>query len=294
MDVLLFESLGIGAVLGLLLGLTGAGGSLVALPLLLSLHLPLRDAIGVSLGAVALSALIGAIPRARQGQVAWRPVLVLALAGLPSNAVGQWLGRFVPEGVLIVAFCLLVLWSAWRMWRGAGMKREASDQARSLPLLGIGLAVGLLSGLMGVGGGFLVVPGLLWFTPLSMMAATATSMAVIALVSGGGFLIYLTGAAAAARRPRRRRRGRRARRQPAGAAPRRPDPATPVRADAGGGELLPGGAEALRRVAFLGGRGTGEAALSALRGGHAMAYNALVHQASAGSPGKDRRRDCLS
>ncbi|MFP8980885.1 TSUP family transporter, partial [Pseudomonas aeruginosa] len=84
MDVLLFESLGIGAVLGLLLGLTGAGGSLVALPLLLSLHLPLRDAIGVSLGAVALSALIGAIPRARQGQVAWRPVLVLALAGLPS------------------------------------------------------------------------------------------------------------------------------------------------------------------------------------------------------------------
>ncbi len=103
MDVLLFESLGIGAVLGLLLGLTGAGGSLVALPLLLSLHLPLRDAIGVSLGAVALSALIGAIPRARQGQVAWRPVLVLALAGLPSNAVGQWLGRFVPEGVLILA-----------------------------------------------------------------------------------------------------------------------------------------------------------------------------------------------
>ncbi len=110
------------------------------------------------------------------------------------HAVGAAVGRFVPEGVLIVAFCLLVLWSAWRMWRGAGMKREASDQARSLPLLGIGLAVGLLSGLMGVGGGFLVVPGLLWFTPLSMMAATATSMAVIALVSGGGFLIYLTGA----------------------------------------------------------------------------------------------------
>ncbi|MDT1028343.1 TSUP family transporter, partial [Pseudomonas paraeruginosa] len=83
-----------------LLGLPGAGGSLVALPLLLSLHRPLRDAIGVSLGAVALSALSGAIPRARQGQVAWRPVLILARAGLPSNAVGQWLGRFVPEGVL--------------------------------------------------------------------------------------------------------------------------------------------------------------------------------------------------
>ena len=84
MSLLLFEALGIGAVLGLLLGLTGAGGSLVALPLLLSLHLPLRDAIGVSLGAVALTALIGAVPRARLGQVAWRPVLLLAVSGLYS------------------------------------------------------------------------------------------------------------------------------------------------------------------------------------------------------------------
>ncbi|WP_312361078.1 TSUP family transporter, partial [Stutzerimonas balearica] len=91
MDALLFEALGIGIVLGLLLGLTGAGGSLVALPLLLSLHLPLRDAIGVSLGAVAMSAFVGAVPRARLGQVAWRPALLLALCGLPGNAAGQWL-----------------------------------------------------------------------------------------------------------------------------------------------------------------------------------------------------------
>ncbi|MFP8974925.1 TSUP family transporter, partial [Pseudomonas aeruginosa] len=114
MDVLLFESLGIGAVLGLLLGLTGAGGSLVALPLLLSLHLPLRDAIGVSLGAVALSAPIGAIPPARPGQVAWRPVLVLALGGRPSNGGGQWRGVLDQEGGRIVALARLVLWIAWR------------------------------------------------------------------------------------------------------------------------------------------------------------------------------------
>ena len=81
MDALLFEALGIGIVLGLLLGLTGAGGSLVALPLLLSLHLPLRDAIGVSLVAVAMSAFVGAVPRARLGQVAWRPALLLVHGG---------------------------------------------------------------------------------------------------------------------------------------------------------------------------------------------------------------------
>ena len=58
----------------------------------------------------------------------------------------------------------------------------------------IGFWVGILSGLMGVGGGFLIVPALLWFSPLSMLAATATSMAVIALVSGAGFLMYLDSA----------------------------------------------------------------------------------------------------
>ncbi|MBC9251067.1 hypothetical protein A9179_12350 [Pseudomonas alcaligenes] len=194
MSPLLLSALSIGTLLGLLLGLTGAGGSLVALPLLLSLHLPMHDAIGVSLGAVALTALVGAIPRARRGQVSWRPVLLLSLCGLPGNALGQWLSRYVAESVLIVAFCLLVLWSAWRMWRSASLPRSGQGAVRSLPLLGIGLGVGLLSGLLGVGGGFLVVPGLLWFTPLSMLAATATSMAVIALVSGGGFLLYLSGA----------------------------------------------------------------------------------------------------
>ncbi|MNQ45424.1 Sulfite exporter TauE/SafE [compost metagenome] len=194
MEPLLLEALGIGAVLGLLLGLTGAGGSLVALPLLLSLHLPLRDAIGVSLGAVALSAAIGAIPRTVQGQVAGRPVLLLALSGLPGNAVGQWLGRFIPEFALILGFCLLVLWSAWRMWRGAGLPQSKPGPLRSTPLVAIGVGVGLLSGVMGVGGGFLIVPALLWLTPLSMLAATATSMAVIALVSGGGFFLYLLGA----------------------------------------------------------------------------------------------------
>lgn len=194
MDVLLLEALGIGAVLGMLLGLTGAGGSLVALPLLLSLHLPLRDAIGVSLGAVALTALIGAIPRARQGLVAWQPVLLLSIAGLPGNAAGQWLGRLIPENLLILGFCSLVLWTAWRMWRTSCAIRSGSGSLRSLPLLAIGLGVGVFSGLMGVGGGFMVVPALLAFTPLSMLAATATSMAVIAVVSGGGFVLYLNSA----------------------------------------------------------------------------------------------------
>ena len=194
-DALLVEALAIGGVLGLLLGLTGAGGSLVGLPLLLSLHLPLRDAIGVSLGAVALSALIGAIPRWRAGQVKLVPVFLLASTGLPGSWLGQQIGQYIPEFWLILAFCLLVLWSAWRMWRNASLSEQRSvPELKPAALVVIGLLVGVLSGLMGVGGGFLIVPALLWFSPLSMLAAASTSMAVIAIVSGAGFFIYLSSA----------------------------------------------------------------------------------------------------
>lgn len=193
MDIITFEALAIGGVLGLLLGLTGAGGSLVGLPLLLSLHLPLRDAIGVSLGAVGLSALIGTISRYKDHYVNWLAVALIASSGLPGTFFGQWLGAYINEVWLVLGFCLLVLWSAWRMWRNASLNKPRADvPMRKGILVAIGFVVGTLSGLMGVGGGFLIVPALLWFSPLSMLAATATSMAIIALVSGSGFLIYLS------------------------------------------------------------------------------------------------------
>lgn len=195
MDTLIYEALGIGLLLGTLLGLTGAGGSLVALPLLLSLHLPLRDAIGVSLGAVGLSALIGAIGRWRAGDVHLVPVVLLTVSGLPGSWIGQQLGQLISEFWLVLGFCLLVLWSAWRMWRSARLPEQSEEKSLNRGMLVfVGLWVGVLSGLMGVGGGFLIVPALLWFSPLSMLAATATSMAVIALVSGAGFLMYLQAA----------------------------------------------------------------------------------------------------
>lgn len=195
MDNLIYEALGIGLLLGTLLGLTGAGGSLVALPLLLSLHLPLRDAIGVSLGALALSALIGTVSRWRSGDVHLTPAVLLIVTGLPGSWIGQQLGQLINEFWLVLGFCLLVLWSAWRMWKNAKLPEQSDKRPLNrIMLVVIGLWVGILSGLMGVGGGFLIVPALLWFSPLSMLAAAATSMAVIAVVSGAGFIIYLSAA----------------------------------------------------------------------------------------------------
>lgn len=188
------ETLAIGLILGGLLGLTGAGGSLVALPLLLSLHLPMRDAVGVSLGAVGLAALIGVLSRWRSRDTHWPSVFNLALTGVPGSALGQWIGRYMPEKWLVAAFCLLVLWSAQRMWRQSGLPDRPDRQHHPLLLACAGLLVGVMSGLMGVGGGFLIVPALLWLSPLHMLAAATTSMAVIALVSGSGFLLYLASA----------------------------------------------------------------------------------------------------
>lgn len=195
MDILIYEALGIGLLLGSLLGLTGAGGSLVALPLLLSLHLPLRDAIGVSLGALGLAALIGAVSRWRTGDVHLTPAVLLIVTGLPGSWIGQQLGQLINEFWLVLGFCLLVLWSAWRMWSNAKLPEQSDKKPlKRGMLIFIGLWVGILSGLMGVGGGFLIVPALLWFSPLTMLAAAATSMAVIAVVSGAGFIMYFSAA----------------------------------------------------------------------------------------------------
>jgi len=194
MSIFSAQAIGIGLILGSLLGLTGAGGSLVALPLLLSLHLPMRDAIGVSLGAVGLAALIGTIGRWQQRQVHWRSVLIIACTGVPGSWLGQFLGRYVSEFWLVLGFCVLVLWSAQRMWRQASLPERPDRQQRPVLLIVVGLLVGVLSGLLGVGVGFLIVPALLWFSPLSMLEATATSMAVITLVTGSGFAAYLSSA----------------------------------------------------------------------------------------------------
>lgn len=216
----------IGILIGLVLGLTGAGGSVLALPLLTGLlHLPLATANGLSLGAVACAAVPGVWWRLRRGQVVWPPAGFMMLGGVLLTPLGRLLARQLPAPVLAAGFMLLVVVVAVRMWQQASTNPAAASAVRAWPgdagparpacqfdssgtlqlqlpcivrLTLAGALTGLLSGLFGVGGGFVIVPALVLLTGLPMANAVATSLLVITVVAGTGFAGFLLEAPAAA------------------------------------------------------------------------------------------------
>jgi len=210
----------IGILIGLVLGLTGAGGSVFAVPLLMSLAgLPMSSAVGISLGSVTTSTLYGSLRNIRRNNILWLPGLVLAGTGAITAPVGNWLGQQLPELWLLLGFNLLAGIIAVRLWLNASHHPETAKVVRagdfaSTPNPGLlcnlsrngqfelrprclsglavgGITVGLLSGLFGVGGGFLIVPLLLILSPISMAQAVSTSLLIIAVVSGSGFISHL-------------------------------------------------------------------------------------------------------
>lgn len=205
-----------GALTGLALGLTGGGGTLLALPLLVhGLGLPVHDAVAVSLVAVGGMALVGALARWRAHQLQLHLGVLFALAGMLGSPIGALLAHRLPDFVLIAGFAVLTLLVAVRMWRRAhgalptdsaplpdnALLRHAacrfdptgrlrlSSQCLRL-LIPTGFITGVASGLFGVGGGFVVVPALVLIAGIDIRQAAATSLLVVALVS-------LSGAAAA-------------------------------------------------------------------------------------------------
>lgn len=198
----------LGAGVGAVLALTGAGGAILAVPLLVfGLHMGMAQAGPVGLLAVTLAAVVGAWLGWRADRLRWRAALFMAGAGMLASPVGFWLAHALPERPLTVIFAAVLVASSVRMWRQAMASpgtaadtRTASPACRldaatgrlrwtgrcALALAATGAMAGLLSGLLGVGGGFVLVPALLLATDLPMAAAMATSMGVIALVSGAG------------------------------------------------------------------------------------------------------------
>lgn len=203
-----------GSLVGLLLGLTGGGGAIFAVPLLVyGLGVSPSEGVGVSLLAVGAGSLVGFLDRWRVGLVETRTGLLFAAAGILGAPLGTWIALRVPDSLLLLMFAGLMIVIAVRMWsvasepetcgtcgvEGTGGPTCARDEKERLilttrcavVLLLVGLGTGALSGLFGVGGGFVIVPALVLFSRMSIHRAVGTSLMVISLVSVSGITAHV-------------------------------------------------------------------------------------------------------
>jgi uncharacterized membrane protein YfcA len=203
-----------GCLVGLSMGLTGGGGAILAVPLLVYwLGEDPQVAVVISLATVAGTAIIGTAERARLKQVEFPTGLLFAAAGMLTAPLGSWLGEHLPPQLLLISFAVLMLLIAARMWwradqaipppaeacgpeDGPSCSRDPEGKLRltsrcAMLLATIGLTVGLLSGLFGVGGGFLIVPALVTFASMGLSRAVGTSLLVMSLVGLAGVAGHL-------------------------------------------------------------------------------------------------------
>lgn len=209
---MLLLTLLLGTLVGFSLGMTGGGGAIFAVPMLVYLlGVPTREAVGISLLTVGSTAMVGFIQRARQGLVEFPTGILFAVAGMIGAPLGSQLASLIPEVILLVAFAFLMLLISVRMWikapdstahlpiiasdnddnAGPTCKRDPEGRLRLTSqcamLLGlVGLGTGVLTGVFGVGGGFIIVPALATFACMGMKRAIGTSLLIITLVSLSG------------------------------------------------------------------------------------------------------------
>jgi Predicted permeases len=191
-----------GLATGIVLGIFGSGGSIITTPALLYLlQVEPKSAIAMSMGIVAVTATITALQHWRKGNVNLTVTAVFGLFGIFGTYAGARLGVITPVIIQLTLFALVMYAAAWKMLRPARPHRsvgaavaevsEGCSSPRCLSHVALhGILVGVLTGLVGVGGGFLIVPALVLLSGLSMKQAVGTSLAIVAVKSYAGFAGY--------------------------------------------------------------------------------------------------------
>ncbi|WP_417220171.1 sulfite exporter TauE/SafE family protein [Arthrobacter sp.] len=193
---LIVIALALAALVGVSLGLLGGGGSILTVPILTYvLGMAPREAIAASLFIVGATSAVSMIGHARSGRVRWKTGALFGVAGMIGAFAGGLLGGFIPGPVLMILFAVMMIVTAGAMIRGRKNRGSgAPETVHSRPILRIladGLLVGIATGLVGAGGGFLIVPALNLLGGLPMAIAVGTSLLVIAMKSFAGLGGYL-------------------------------------------------------------------------------------------------------
>ena len=188
----LLLALVLSTLIGVSLGLLGGGGSILAVPVLVYVAgVDVHTAIGMSLAVVGATALVGGLAHARAGGVDLRAGAVFGGAGMLGAPLGAQATHTVAPRVLMLLFAALMLVVGALMLRGPSAGRGERTGPRSPAVPAAGFGVGLLTGFLGIGGGFLVVPALALLAGLPIHRVVGTSLLVIAANSAAGLLGHL-------------------------------------------------------------------------------------------------------
>lgn len=187
MSLAFFLGMVLSLAIGASLGLIGAGGSIVTVPVLIYvLGVDPHRAIAMSLAVVGATSLVGAVSHSRKGAVRGRAAALFAAPGIVAAWLGSRLTYLVPGEILLLLFAGLMLVVAVRMLRGGQDPAATPHPSSVFGILAAGTAVGFLTGFLGVGGGFLIVPALVLTAGLTMREAIGTSLVVIAVNCAAG------------------------------------------------------------------------------------------------------------
>jgi len=191
---MLFLAAILALLIGVTLGLLGGGGSILTLPILVYvLHQDAKESIAASLFVVGTTAFVSAITHARAGNVDYKRGLIFGAASMAGAFGGGRVAGYLPGNVLLGAFAAMMLVTSIAMMRPRKEPAPGEKHALSVVrVLAAGAGVGLIAGLVGAGGGFLIVPALVLFGGLDMRRAIGTSLFVLTLQSFAGFAGHVT------------------------------------------------------------------------------------------------------
>jgi uncharacterized membrane protein YfcA len=185
-------ALALSLAIGVSLGLLGGGGSILTVPILVYvIGLDAKPAIATSLLVVGITSAAAVIPHAVARRVSFGIGAAFGVASMVGAFAGGRLAHAIPSGVLLVSFAIMMLVTGLAMLRGRGREPEGPVERRWGRIVLSGIGIGLLTGIIGAGGGFLIVPALVLLCGVPMTAAVATSLFVIAINSFAGFASYL-------------------------------------------------------------------------------------------------------